>query len=150
MLFGKKIKELREKQGLLQRQLAAVLEIDTPMFSKIERGDRKAKREQVICLAQQLKVDEKELLTIWLADKVIDVLDNENDISHDAIAFKKHHTSISKMLDQNKDQCYKIINNADGVYFGRKTFIRLYIAFYTCFGIIFLEIVYGLLKLFGG
>ena len=61
MLFGKKIKELREKQGLLQRQLAAVLEIDTPMFSKIERGDRKAKREQVICLAQQLKVDEKEL-----------------------------------------------------------------------------------------
>ena len=73
MLFGKKIKELREKQGLLQRQLAAVLEIDTPMFSKIERGDRKAKREQVICLAQQLKVDEKELLTIWLADKVIDV-----------------------------------------------------------------------------
>ncbi|WP_148476591.1 helix-turn-helix domain-containing protein [Parabacteroides johnsonii] len=94
MLFGKKIKELREKQGLLQRQLAAVLEIDTPMFSKIERGDRKAKREQVICLAQQLKVDEKELLTIWLADKVIDVLDNENDISHDAIAIVKDNINI--------------------------------------------------------
>lgn len=94
MLFGKKIKELREKQGLLQRQLAAVLEIDTPMFSKIERGDRKAKREQVICLAQQLKVDEKELLTIWLADKVIDVLDNEYDISYDAIAIVKDHIHI--------------------------------------------------------
>lgn len=48
MLFGNKIKELREEQGLLQRQLAAFLEIDTPMFSKIERGDRRAKREQVI------------------------------------------------------------------------------------------------------
>lgn len=48
MLFGNKIKELREEQGLLQRQLAAFLEIDTPMFSKIERGDRIAKREQVI------------------------------------------------------------------------------------------------------
>lgn len=94
MLFGKKIKELREKQGLLQRQLAAVLEIDTPMFSKIERGDRKAKREQVICLAQQLKADETELLTIWLADKVIDVLDNENDISHDAIAIVKDNINI--------------------------------------------------------
>ena len=79
---------------MLQRQLAAVLEIDTPMFSKIERGDRKAKREQVICLAQQLKVDEKELLTIWLADKVIDVLDNENDISHDAIAIVKDNINI--------------------------------------------------------
>lgn len=94
MLFGKKIKELREKQGLLQRQLAAVLEIDTPMFSKIERGDRRAKREQVIILAQQLHVDEKELLTIWLADKVIDALDNENDISHDAIAIAKDHMKI--------------------------------------------------------
>ncbi len=94
MLLGKKIKELREEQGLLQRQLAAVLEIDTPMFSKIERGDRRAKREQVITLAQQLHADEKELLTIWLADKVIDALDNENDISYDAIAIAKDHINI--------------------------------------------------------
>lgn len=35
MLFGDKIKELRDEQGLLQRQLAAFLEIDTPMFSKL-------------------------------------------------------------------------------------------------------------------
>ena len=48
MLFGNKIKELRDEQGLLQRQLAAFLEIDTPMFSKIERGDRRTKREHVI------------------------------------------------------------------------------------------------------
>ena len=33
---------------LLQRQVAAYLEIDTPMFSKIERVDRRAKRSQVI------------------------------------------------------------------------------------------------------
>ena len=37
MLFGNKIKALRDEQGVLQRQLAAYLEIDTPMFSKIER-----------------------------------------------------------------------------------------------------------------
>lgn len=42
MLFGKKIRELRDEQGVLQRQLAALLKIDTPMFSKIERGDRRA------------------------------------------------------------------------------------------------------------
>ena len=39
MLFGNKIRELRDEQCLSQRQLAAALEIDTPMFSKIERGD---------------------------------------------------------------------------------------------------------------
>ena len=79
MLLGKRIKELREEQKLLQRQLAAILEIDTPMFSKIERGDRRAKRRQVITLAQQFKVDEKELLTLWLADKVLDALEEDDD-----------------------------------------------------------------------
>lgn len=81
MLLGKRIKELREEQGLLQRQLAAILEIDTLMFSKIERGDRRAKREQVITLAKQFKVDEKELLTLWLADKVLDAIEEDNDNS---------------------------------------------------------------------
>ena len=52
MLLGDKIKELREEHGVLQRQLAALLDIDTPMFSKIERGDRYAKRTQVIQLAE--------------------------------------------------------------------------------------------------
>ena len=51
MLFGKKIRSLRDEQGILQRQVAAYLEIDTPMFSKIERGDRRAKRSQVIQMA---------------------------------------------------------------------------------------------------
>lgn len=87
MLFGDKIKGLREEQGLLQRQLAAFLEIDTPMFSKIERGDRRAKREQVIKLAKYLQQDEKEMLTLWLADKFIDAGEDEQerDLCNDAI-----------------------------------------------------------------
>lgn len=85
MLFGNKIKELRDEQGLLQRQLAAALEIDTPMFSKIERGDRRAKREQVIKLAELLHQDENELLALWLADKVLDVVEGEEKLSNNAI-----------------------------------------------------------------
>ena len=82
MLFGKKIRELRDENGVLQRQLAALLEIDTPMFSKIERGDRRAKREQVIKLAEYFHQDENEMLTLWLADKV---LDGEQELSSQAI-----------------------------------------------------------------
>ena len=84
MLFGNRIRELRDKQGVLQRQLAALLEIDTPMFSKIERGDRRAKREQVIKLAEYLHQDVKEMLTLWLADKVLDAVGTEDEISYDA------------------------------------------------------------------
>ena len=87
MLFGKKIRELRDENGVLQRQLAALLEIDTPMFSKIERGDRRAKREQVIKLAEYFHQDEKEILTLWLADKFIDAVkdEQERDLRNDAI-----------------------------------------------------------------
>ena len=78
MLFADKLKELREGKQLLQRQLASALEIDTPMYSRIERGERKAKREQVILLAKLLDANEKELLQLWLADKVYDVLAEED------------------------------------------------------------------------
>ena len=63
MLLGQKIKELRLENGVLQRQLASLLEIDTPMFSKIERGDRRAKRTQVIQIANYFNVNEKERRT---------------------------------------------------------------------------------------
>lgn len=87
MIFGRKIKELREERGLVQRQLSAALEIDTPMYSKIERGERKAKRSQIPIMARLLEVDEKELLTIWLADKVLDTVEGEEEVKHEAVAY---------------------------------------------------------------
>jgi Helix-turn-helix. len=73
MVFADKIKHLREEKQLFQRQLADVLEIDTPMYCKIERGSRPIKRSQVIVLAKFLSVDETELLTLWLADKILEM-----------------------------------------------------------------------------
>lgn len=97
MLLGNKIKELRDEQGVLQRQLAAYLEIDTPMFSKIERGDRRAKRSQVILLAKYFRIDEKEMLTLWLADKVLDTLEGEEELCLDAL-----DTARSELTDVNR------------------------------------------------
>ena len=90
MIFGKKIKELREEHSLLQRQLSAALEIDTPMYSKMERGERKAKRSQIPIMAKLFEIDEKELLTIWLADKVLDTVENEDEIKSDAILYAQN------------------------------------------------------------
>jgi transcriptional regulator with XRE-family HTH domain len=87
MLFANKIKQLREERKLLQRHLAAALDMDTPMFSKIERGERPAKRTQVIAIAKILSADENELLTLWLADKVVEVLDGEKELAEKALEF---------------------------------------------------------------
>lgn len=68
-----------------------MLTIDTPMFSKIERGDRRAKRSQVVLLAKYFNVDEKEMLTLWLADKVLDAIgdEDERELKRDAIEVAK-------------------------------------------------------------
>ena len=88
MFLGKRIKELREEKGLLQRQLVAELEIDSPMYSKIERGERRAKREQVVKLAKMLNTDKDELLTLWLAGQVYEIVIDE-DVAIAAINFVK-------------------------------------------------------------
>ena len=97
MNFGIRIKALRENQNLLQRQLAASLEIDTPMFSKIERGERRAKREQVLLLAKLLKADTQELLTLWLAEQVYDLVKDEEVASS---ALKIAEEDLSKFKNQ--------------------------------------------------
>ena len=76
--FGDLIRANREKEEMLLRHLSAQLDIDTAMLSKIERGEKIAKREHVKQLAKILKLDYKELMALWLADKVFLLVENED------------------------------------------------------------------------
>ena len=76
-LFGTKIRSLREDQGLMQRHVAYHLDIDSPMLSNVQRGERKARREWIPKLAQLLKANEDELLTAWLADRIQELVQDE-------------------------------------------------------------------------
>ncbi len=60
--FGERVRTLREKQNLYLRQVAPLLEMDTAQLSKIEKGLRQLKREQITILADILKVEKDELL----------------------------------------------------------------------------------------
>jgi transcriptional regulator with XRE-family HTH domain len=77
-MFAKKIRQLREEKQLFQRQISAALEMDNALYCKIESGSRQAKREQVIKLAELLDADQEELLKLWLADKVYDIVGDED------------------------------------------------------------------------
>jgi transcriptional regulator with XRE-family HTH domain len=80
MLLGSRVRQLREEKQMLQRQFVAALEIDTPMYSKIERGERRAKREQVITLAKIFKVNPNKFLTLWIADRIIEAIEDEKEL----------------------------------------------------------------------
>lgn len=75
--FGEKIRALRAQQQLYLRQVAPWLEMDTAQLSKIEKGLRQLKREQISTIANILKADTDELLTLWLADQIYAVVKDE-------------------------------------------------------------------------
>jgi transcriptional regulator with XRE-family HTH domain len=76
-MIGGKIRELRESKGILLRQLAAQLDMDTALLSKMERGDRSFRKEDILSLSEIFNQPEKVLLTIWLADKVMQTIHEE-------------------------------------------------------------------------
>ncbi len=75
--FGEKIRPLREKQHLYLRQVAPLLEMDTAQLSKIEKGMRQLKREQIPILADILQASSDELMTLWLTDQIYEVVKDE-------------------------------------------------------------------------
>jgi transcriptional regulator with XRE-family HTH domain len=76
-MLGGKLKELRELNGFVQRQVAAQLEIDTAYVSKMENGEKQLSRIHLKKLSVLYKTNEKELLTLWMADKIIKLVDKE-------------------------------------------------------------------------
>jgi len=77
MTFGKKLKELREQKGIAQRQVGAIIEVDGAFISKVENGDKRINRKHLIKLSQLFDISLKELETLWLADKVYEIVKDE-------------------------------------------------------------------------
>lgn len=76
-MLGKKLKELRQAKGLVQRQVAANLDVDTAYISKMESNEKPVSRQHLKKLSVMLDIGEEELLTIWLADKLYDIAKDE-------------------------------------------------------------------------
>lgn len=77
MLLGRKIRELRENKRLVQREIAALLQVDTAFISKVEHGERKLNRIQLSKIAEIFEVEERMLLILWLSDKSLEPLREE-------------------------------------------------------------------------
>lgn len=45
----------------------------------MERNEKKASRQQVQKLAKALETAEKELMTLWLSDKILDTINEESE-----------------------------------------------------------------------
>ncbi len=69
-MLGEKIRELREAKGLVQREIAAELDVDVAYVSKMETGEKPVSRNHLETFSRLFGVSEKELKTLWIADKL--------------------------------------------------------------------------------
>lgn len=84
MTFGEKLKELRENKGLSQREVGASIGVDAAFISKVEKGEKKVSRSHLPDLSNFLKIENEILETLWLADKLYQLIENE-EYGHDAL-----------------------------------------------------------------
>jgi len=89
--FGDTIRKLRKEKKLPLRTVAAYLDIDQAILSKVERGQRKLPRENVVKLAGYFKVKEDDLLIAWLSDKLV------YEVADEQIALKALQAAEEKM-----------------------------------------------------
>ncbi|MEA1872946.1 MAG: helix-turn-helix domain-containing protein [Bacteroidota bacterium] len=101
--IGELIRMLRGKEGYPLRKVAAFLDIDQAVLSKIERGQRKLSKEQVIKLSDFFNYNEKEMLITFFSDQIIYEIGNE-EYAKEAlkVAEQKIEYKVFKALDRNK------------------------------------------------
>lgn len=106
--FGEIIRKLREEKELPLRTVAAFLDIDQAILSKIERRQRNANRELVVKLAEYFKIKENDLLISWLSDKLVYEVEDE-DVALKALQVAEE--KISYMKNPKKTAKSGIINS---------------------------------------
>ena len=111
--LGELLRKLRVEKKVPLRTVAAFLDIDQAILSKIETGKRRANRNQVVQLAEFFKLDKEDLLVPWLADKVV------YELAHEELAFKAlqvveervtNYKSVDSGLSHLKSQINEILD----------------------------------------
>ncbi|MBR1680455.1 helix-turn-helix transcriptional regulator [bacterium] len=77
--FGKRLKEIRKRNGLTQEQLAELLGMDTTNITKLEAGEHLPKKDNLEKLCVALNVEVKELFEfghIKTKSEIIEELNN--------------------------------------------------------------------------
>lgn len=68
---GDIIRQLREKRQLPLRKIAAVLDIDTSYYSKIERSKKNATKEQIQKLENFFELEKNTIMIPFLSEKIL-------------------------------------------------------------------------------
>ena len=94
-----KLEPVKTSLPVEPERLPPLLEMDTALLSKIEKGLRQLKRDQIPIIAEILKVNYDELMTLWLADQIYAVVKDEK-LANEAMQVAEKN--IKQMKKKNK------------------------------------------------
>jgi len=114
--IGELLRRLRKEKGEPLRTVAAYLDIDQAVLSKIETGHRKATKEQVEKLAKYFGTDKKEMLVSYLSDRIIYEIEGE-EYGEDALKVAENKVAYLKFKKSDRNAIVRKIRrylNKDG------------------------------------
>lgn len=97
--LGQRFRELRANKGETLHQVSMGTDIDSPMLSKIERGERMPTLEQLKKLCKYFKVSESDLKVMHTAEKIIKEY-GVNKITYEAVRMVEEQ--ITPYLNRSK------------------------------------------------
>jgi transcriptional regulator with XRE-family HTH domain len=71
-------------------KLAVALEIDTATYSKIEKGERRVKAEQIVVIAEILKANKEDLISFVACGSNTDIVIDEHEVAIKALEITKN------------------------------------------------------------
>jgi predicted nucleotidyltransferase len=109
--IGHMLRRLRVESKLPLRKVAALVDVDVAILSKMERGERRLTKAMVQRLAKLYKHDVDELLVLYLRDKVL------NEVGDDHLALKALHVAENAVIynaisSQSKSNMVSVIKAA--------------------------------------
>ena len=103
-MLGEKIKALRESKGLIQKQVASELGVDIAYLSRMEHSEKPVSKTHLKKLAALFDFPEKELRTLWLADKLVDLsIDEPEAVNALKVAKNEINRKVRKYKEKNRD-----------------------------------------------
>ena len=99
--LGQILKAKRSAKGLLLRHVAAYLDIDQAILSKIEKGNRKPTKENICKLSEILEIDREKLMVQFLSEKIAYEL-AEEDCATQALKVAEKKVRYIKAHNKNK------------------------------------------------
>jgi predicted nucleotidyltransferase/plasmid maintenance system antidote protein VapI len=108
--IGETLRRLRLEKKLPLRKVAAALDIDVAILSKIERGQRKLTKSMVQKLAKIYDYNEDELMMLYLQQQIMYVI-GEEDMGLNAIQAAEAEVRYAKAGSIHKKSLLSLLND---------------------------------------